>query len=847
MRTIITIGSTAYDGSARAAGRFIGIDGLTRTTDGYDRLDFTVDGCGPAWPFPPGVAVTVDTTDDDGSNPKRRFVGDLLRPEARHTKDGWTYSYSAAGLKRRGDYVTLIGPDGTGVASFNLTPDDDYYSASTAGRTVGQIVRAVLEASGTQSSLAQAGIGNYALDPSGVPVLPAQTIADLAALTIVPPNPVRLSGQAVLSILEQFLQAWHPRFALWVEPTGLIRVRDIFALPTVPLTLPGDTGQGDPVDGLAYTVDCEGCYTAYSIVGLDIDAFLGSLKYGTLKLASSPDDVASATILDWLQPKDSADLGTVLSCSSTSCVVKSDIPTGACDAQFWVGRGAQVRLIDTTNGTSIELSTTRRLTANTALAPGGTYTLTWDSSQPVGSTTYNRYRIEGDKSPKALVWRDFHINEPATGKQDKATWVGSHLFPFFPKGYWWANNSSKLQVTGPAAIVQFSGDGSGNPPFYELPVGVEIDRDTGRILLTQPAPYLSASYQSLLSGYPATEAAGAPHDVLVVIPYNRGSLAAKAPTTGFDGTAYTKYGIQRTLVYPMESFVSAGDLPLYRQLAAEKLAVVKDAVVSGSISHHGYPASFDPLAIGYAFSLAIAGTTGPLDGLALPVRTARVTWPNSGPDQVRVDFSFSNFKRPFEGDALFVHPGLGAASLGFDGGDGMFGAPAATFAAPEFGPAGGDPSDFGDDFGFGGFDNPGARRGSGRDASGAKIRRDVGTPFWQDEHGPRMAPPGVSQADQVAKDKAKLPFTPEESVLEAMLGKEVARPNEVGPPAAPKESGPRVADADPVVRSAPGPLDLASAVPPPRPRPPKPPDDDVRIFSVDDDDDKRSGGLGGMP
>jgi hypothetical protein len=45
-------------------------------------------------------------------------------------------------------------------------------------------------------------------------------------------------------------------------------------------------------------------------------------------------------------------------------------------------------------------------------------------------------------------------------------------------------------------------------------------------------------------------------------------------------------------------------------------------------------------------------------------------WPDSGPDIHRMTFNFNNRKRPFEGDALYVHPAFSGNSFGTQ--DGLF-------------------------------------------------------------------------------------------------------------------------------------------------------------------------------
>jgi hypothetical protein len=55
MITVLTIGGTAYDATARIAAR-IHLDALTRTLQGYDELAFSVQGGSPVPTWPLGRA-----------------------------------------------------------------------------------------------------------------------------------------------------------------------------------------------------------------------------------------------------------------------------------------------------------------------------------------------------------------------------------------------------------------------------------------------------------------------------------------------------------------------------------------------------------------------------------------------------------------------------------------------------------------------------------------------------------------------------------------------------------------------------------------------------------------------
>lgn len=678
MQTTLTIGLVAHDGPARAAA------GIRDLQFGWDLeqpwgLTFRVmRGCNADLPFVPGVPVALAT--DDGSGPVLRFVGDLQRPESSVTDLGVAWSYTATDLKRRADYVALTGLDGSGTAAFNLAPDDPLYLYATAGQTVGDVVAAILQQEANAAALAAAGVGAYTgLAP---PTLPAATLADLAALSVVPNGPVRLAGESILNLLEQFILHYHSQYCLYVLPDGTIRVRSIFGLTPVAVALPASDGSGTGYDDDVpngprwpeYTgPDCTGCFTAWEIRGLDIQTAYLSQVDGTLKPAWSAADQSAWTIADFTQPRGAKDTGTASAVTSTSCTVASDQASAHWAADFWNGAavGGWVYL-DNLAGAGIDLYEFRQITSCTALSAGGTATITWDPAMPLASTGYTRYRIVGLNTPRALVGRDFHTREPSRSPTppgndlDLNTFVGSHFYPRNPKGMPVANASRTFTVFYPYAFVQWSP--TGKWPYFEVPVNVQVNPKNGHITLAEPAVVkscgLAGTTNLLTSRYPASAAEGLYHDVQVVIPYNRGSVAARAPASGYSGVAYTKYGIQRVFTQHRDEFTWAGDAPSMRALAAEHLATVRDPVVSGSLEWMELPTGFDALAPGFALSMGCSGATTPLDGLDLPVRGVSVRWHDEGPTLYSASLRFSNLRRPFEGDDQYIHPALSGNTFG---------------------------------------------------------------------------------------------------------------------------------------------------------------------------------------
>jgi hypothetical protein len=626
--------------------------------------------CVPAHlPFVPGLPVSLTTTDDDGTNPVLRFVGDVGRPEVRIAGEGYTWAYGCTDLKHRSCRVALRGLDGSAVAAFNISPDDPLYLYSTAGQTVGQVVAAILQAPSNAIRLNGYGIGAYtSMTP---PTLPALTLSELAALSVVPNQPIQLSGSDILNTLEEFIGYWHPQYAMWVEPTGRIRVQSIFNFPARTLTVPTAAGLGDPIEWPQYTgPDTSNCFTAFEFTGLDIQTARLSTHDGTLSPAWSTANQNAWTILDFTQPRKGADEGSVSGVTSTSCTVGSDHATVTWPANYWNGPDVQgwIYLFDPA-GTGLGIFEERQVTACSALGAGGSATITWDSGLPLNGTGYTRYRLIGTATPLALVGREYHVREPSSGALDKNTLVGSGLVPRNPKGAKAANNSRVFDVFYPYAFVQWSRTGAW--PWFEVPVNVQPNPKTGRVVLTQPAVVKSAELAgttSLLTGkYPTTFAEGLYYDLQCYVPYNRGALNARAPATGYSGTAYTKWGLQRIRSIPLDSLTWIGDLPGVVQMAQQHLEVVRDAVIEGSTNYQGIPTSFDAMALPYALTFVTPGATTPLDGEVLPVRTVLVRWPNDGALTHTVGFSFSNLKRPFQGDSLYLHPAFGANTFGTEG------------------------------------------------------------------------------------------------------------------------------------------------------------------------------------
>lgn len=658
--TTLTVGVTSYSSAQRAAMGLV-LDSLTISVDEYSELAFTVFGCGPLPPFLAGqpVALLVDF----GSGPVVVFQGNIAGVSLSQGETGWVYAYHCLDLKHRADYISIQSANGRAACEYNLDVDDLSYDPTRAGKTVGEIARSVLEVYNTAQLLLAQSVGGYTFG-SGVAMLNATTVSDLSVLTIVPHKPERLEGKAILSVVQSFIQQHYPQACLWVQADGIIRVRSPFTdFTTYTLKVPG-TGQlsPDPVEWPEYEPITQHCHTQYQIIGQDLEGAILSTIDGTLTPFNSSGDRASWTIADHLFPKGTSVFGNLSVASSTSATITCDDPTVSWASGFWPSIGGTLYLINT-GGAGFQLMSQRRVTISGALAAGGSCAVSWDSSYPLDFPSYNRFMLVGSNNSLAYVDRLFWVTDPSTGDTGLDTAIGANLEDRDPNGIEWSNNGQYGPIFYAAAKVVwgFNCDNS-NPalrwPMQELPIGVKVIRSTGQILLDDPACLVAAlaagTADALQLGYPATALNGLWYGVVVAVPYSRGPLVAQYPASGYAGSAYTDYGIQRTHQEFLDSYTSRTQNVGMIALAQQKLISMQDAVLEGSIAHHGLP-SFDCFVPGIGLNLVMPSTS-PLDARPVPVRTTVIRWPADGPDIHQVSFRFSNRKAPFAGDDRYLHP-----------------------------------------------------------------------------------------------------------------------------------------------------------------------------------------------
>jgi hypothetical protein len=671
MKTTITIGTATYAASDRAAGRFVGIDALTLSCDEYSSLEFSIQGCGPAPPFNPGIPVALTVANDDGTHPVIAFVGDIIGPVSSSPGDGgYTFAYHCLDMKHRADYIPIRSAQGTAACLYNLPPDELGYDPDRAGKTVGDIVKDVLQAYDTATDLFNAGVGGFTFGTDGhgnpIATLGAITVADLALLAIVPQYGCRIEGDSILSTLDQFIRDHHPQMSMWVQPDGSIRVGSPLNFTPFPLVVPGATGTGDDVEFPDWEFDDSNCFTQYQIIGRDLTGTFLSTSDGTITPVNTAPDRLDWTLADFVQPKGYSDQGAVSITSSTSATVTSDDITITWLANFWETNSGFIVLVKR-GGAGVEITERRPVSLSGAMTAGGSASIEWDSSLPLDSEDYGRYYLIATNAPLAYVDRLFNVTDPSTGHIGTDTFVGANMVDRDPEGIPWGNNQQGGLVFYPTARALWSLHGddatvANRFPFDEVAIFVKLLKNTGQILLSEPAVLacarLAGSDQALTLGYPTTAYGGLWADLQVAVPYTRGPLVAQYPTSGFSGTAYTVGGLTRVKKVFLDSFVSRSQMPAMLALAQEHQITMGDVTVEGAILHHDIPSGFSPFGIGFALNISFGGEAGPLDGVNLPVRTTVIRWPSTGGDIVNCSFRFSNRKAPFAADSHYLRPDM---------------------------------------------------------------------------------------------------------------------------------------------------------------------------------------------
>ena len=522
--------------------------------------------------------------------------------------------------------IPITATDGTGVMAFNLPTSDPNYQAAFAGQSVGAILHTVF------------GINSPALTAIGI-TTDATTTSQLAALTVVPPDPVYMQGPSLWSQVDNILQQWYgSRYSVTILGSGLIRVVDTYAL--TPQTLTFGT---DPIVMNSMSEDTSESYTQVIIRGREnVRPATCSLKDGSL-IDPNIADEATWNIKDFLYPPGGYDTGAITVVTSTQITVKSDSSAAHWTTNYWSNLQATVSCIFPagTNAADMEL---KHITANTALTAGGTSVLTLDS--PLSGSSYTRYQIRGaNTGGPSADYRRYNITN---------TYVAQHLQPMFPFAVPFSPSQFFVeQTTMPQSTISYSSGGlalQAQIPFEIVPYD---GTNNGYVLFYNPVVTVNNSQAALEAGGSSITK---PDDVCVFVPFSVGTLNVQSPAAGgYSGTAYSVFGVQRTLYRDYGNWLDPRQGTAMQQLADAVLATVSQALQEGQVTYYGqYMTALNP-GSPIALNLTHFSRATGYESMNAPCRSVTLEWPQNGGSMWLTRINFSTRRQAYSGDRLYVH------------------------------------------------------------------------------------------------------------------------------------------------------------------------------------------------
>lgn len=614
--------------------------------DGPDEFTFVAGFTRYPGPYRLGLPVRVDI---DGVT---RFSGRIAhRSEPWDDSSGLNLTYRCYGGKWLANLVPVRNPTrGTGEVLYNLSPTDPDYGSDDAGLTVGTIITRILTVPDTANDLVANGVTcfttNGPFSTTNLPVLKSATVTDLLALTVVPNSPVTLSGSRIWNQIEAVLTEWMPVYSTLILPDGTIRVLDTRSL--TPLTLTLGT---DPIERPDLDYDTSDTFTRVVVRGNDwVEGRWLSLKDGSLEAdwitgtnyASNAAAEADWNIKKFTEPENGRSDGTITNVGGTSVTIKPTSNLVSWPVNKWSKDKAVVTLENVIFANQLSYSETRRVTANTQLAQGGTSVLTLD--YPLTQQQFQRYKMVGRGGKGSLTYCRLRI---------KDTYARGRIRRSFPIPYPMSSLAGTREVTTPVAFLLRNISGTDAEPYTEWPGFFQFwtDPTDNELKIVFDEPYVKAftSEADLTTGGSAVKK---PHDVRIFAPISLGPMEAIRPVTGFEGPAFTVDGIQRTLYVDMPDWKYKGDQAQLEAYAQILLDSVKQPVVTGTVRHLGYltTAITTP---GLQLNIAGAYTTGK-ESLGAVVRSVSLTWPTGGGLNWLVDMNISTRRQAWAGDRLYV-------------------------------------------------------------------------------------------------------------------------------------------------------------------------------------------------
>ncbi len=588
-------------------------------------------------------------------------------------------NYTSGGSGGAATAVMQTAAGGFGTIT-SLTPVEagsGYTVAPTvvlAGPCTTQAVFTANVSGGAITSFTQVNAGaGYTAPPAVIiSTLPAATVSDCAALTVIPPFQLSFCGERLLQSIESVVQTCHPNHWLYVDPTGTIRLLDQRLCTANTVTINGSDPRWlmpslhrDHSDSYSQLivrgdVDVSGVYLSVlptSMTGTIV--YNGPLSGGTNvntgglypDFAFGPNATNAAAIAAWtpssyqqLSLQGGQDQGSC-TCSSTTQVVITSSNTAlilTADELDQTATGLHAILTVLTQVTSgLQQLFSTLVIANTAMTAGGSSTLT--VATPLPSTAYNAYFLTFSSQAGNVVYRRYVAVNPS---------IGAQLQQYFPYQFAFSNAAGNAAALTSAPVGMVLWSSSGSAPWQESDFSISVDPESGTILFPSPTALV-------YGGGTVTP----PSNVMAFLPVANGDLQVAAPGfSSYAGTLYTVEGIERVKTITLREWTAQGNNANIQIFCNEQFDSIKNVIVEGKLSYLGLPTLY--LAPGQAVSIAGSGYTTGYESLALPVASIEVQF-HPGPDGTSYfsTLELSNRRMRYSGE-VYTRPAAVGQMLG---------------------------------------------------------------------------------------------------------------------------------------------------------------------------------------
>ena len=527
-----------------------------------------------------------------------------------------------------------------------------------------------------------------------ISTLPAVTISDCAALTVIPPFVMTFCGERILQSVESVTQSCHPNHYLHVDVSGNIRLLDQRSTTNYTVTLgkPPGTAEPDGTYGNRWMLpqlhrDHSDSYSRLVVRG-DTDvsgitlsvlptAATGTISYTSALTGGSPVDTGglypyftfgpytsnAAAIAAWSPSsfvtqslQGGQDQGSC-TCSSTTQVVIKSFNTSlvlTSDQLDQTSSGLHAILtVSQAFGSGIAQMFSTSVIANTSTSSGYS-TLT--VAPPLPATTYTSYFLTFSSQAGNVVYRRYICTQPG---------VGARLQNYFPYPFAYKNADGTAAALTSAAMGMVLWSATGSAPYNESDFSVTVDPESGTISFARPTALVYGG------GVPTP-----PTNVMAFVPIATGDLTMVAPSSGYAGTLYSVEGIARTKTITLRDWTEFGTNANIAVYTSEQFDAIKDVVVEGSINYLGLATTY--LTPGTSVSITGQGYTTGWETLqtspmpaGLPVASVDVTfnWGGSGASYI-TSLHLTNRKAKYTAE-VFTRPPTTGQAIGGEFGTGF--------------------------------------------------------------------------------------------------------------------------------------------------------------------------------